>query len=40
MFRLFERVGSASPKSADKTLPNAVGETAQYVRARLKKLFD
>ena len=40
LFRLFERVGSASPKPADKTLPNAAGETAQHVRARLKKLFD
>src|SRR5262249_23134808 len=36
LFRLFERVVSAPPKPADKTLPNAAGETAQHVRARLK----
>ena len=32
LFRLFERVGSASPKPAVTTLPNAAGETAQHVR--------
>jgi DNA helicase-2/ATP-dependent DNA helicase PcrA len=40
LFRLFERVSSASPKPADMPLPNVAGETAQHVRARLKKLFD
>ena len=41
LFRLFERVSSASPKPADKPLPNVAGETGEGIyRARLKKLFD
>ena len=32
LFRLFERVSSASPKPADMPLPNVAGETAQHVR--------